>query len=344
MATRCVLHLVGSPTSGFYRELSELYARGCIEALADPQRYEFLVAHVSPDGGWRFPASLDPREIEAAEALSMSDAMGWINRQAIDVALPQMFCLPGMTAMRALLELLGLPYLGNRPLQMALTADKAKAKAIVAAAGVRVPHAELLHEGDAVAFSRPVVVKPNDSDNSDGVTLVRAAEDYPEALRAAFAHARQVLVEDYIEPGREMRCGIIERGGKLVCLPLQEYFLDRDTRPIRSKQHKLARDPAQQLSLTSKTAAESWIVDSDDPIVALVHDAARRCHAALDCRQYSLFDFRIDPQGCPWFLEAGLYCSFSPQSVLVTMAEAAGVPLREFFYESIENLCASASA
>lgn len=344
MATRCVLHLVGSPTNDFYRELSELYARGCIDALRDPRRYEFLVAHVSPDGRWRFPASLEPRAIEDAKALPISDAIGWINQQSIDAALPQMFCLPGMTDMRALLELLGLPYLGNRPLQMALTADKAKAKAIVAAAGVRVPSAELLEEGAATAFLRPVVVKPNDSDNSDGVTLVSVAEDYPDALRVAFAHSHQVLVEDYIAPGREVRCGVIERDGELICLPLQEYFLDRDTRPIRSKQHKLGRDQAQQLSLTSKTAAESWSVDGDDPIVALVHDAARRCHAALGCRQYSLFDFRIDPLGRPWFLEAGLYCSFSPQSVLVTMAEAAGLSLRQFFDESIENLSASVSA
>lgn len=341
MTMRRVLHLVGSPTSVFHRELSELYARGCIDALADPQRYEFLIAHVSPDGGWRFPTSLESSDVDAAETMSMTDAMRHIKCSAVDVALPQMFCLPGMTAMRALLELLGLRYLGNRPLQMALTADKAKAKAIVAAAGVRVPRAELLEEGSEAVFLRPVVVKPNDADNSDGVTLVRDPKDYPEALRAAFAHARQALVEDYIEPGREVRCGVIERDGALVCLPLQEYFLDRDTRPIRSKQHKLGRDQAQQLSLTSKTAAESWIVDGDDPIVAHVHEAARRCHAALGCRQYSLFDFRIDPQGCPWFLEAGLYCSFSPHSVVVTMAEAAGIPLRQFFHECIENLCAS---
>lgn len=58
-------------------------------------------------------------------------------------------------------------------------------------------------------------------------------------------------------------------------------------------------------------------------------DAALRCHAALGCRHYSLFDFRIDPTGRAWFLEAGLYCSFARQSVVAVMAAAAGISIQE---------------
>ena len=83
--------------------------------------------------------------------------------------------------------------------------------------------------------------------------------------------------------------------------------------------------------MTAKGNAQSWIVDIDDPIVADVWEAAKQCHRALGCQQYSLFDFRIDPNNKPWFIEAGLYCSFSPKSVLVTMMEAAETPLVDFF-------------
>ena len=34
----------------------------------------------------------------------------------------------------------------------------------------------------------------------------------------------------------------------------------------------------------------------------------------------TLFDFRVDPGGTPYFLEASLYCSYAPSSVLVVMA------------------------
>jgi D-alanine-D-alanine ligase len=149
-----------------------------------------------------------------------------------------------------------------------------------------------------------------------------------------------VLVEAYVALGREVRCGTVERGGEIVPLPLEEYFVDTNTRPIRRAVDKLKRSDRDDLTLVAKTASESWIVPTDDPIVPAVWDAARRCHAALGCRQYGLFDFRIDPQGRPFFLEAGLYCSFSPQSVVVTMMEAAGTPLRQFFAEAVEGLIA----
>jgi len=338
IAARRVLHLVGSPTSDFHRELSELYAGGCLAALDDDARLASTIAHVCPDGTWRFPASLSPRDIAAAPGLDIAQAMREIAGRDLEVALPQMFCRAGMTDYRALLEVLGLPYLGNRPLQMALCADKAKTKAIVAAAGVAVPHSRQYVAGERPALSLPAIVKPNDADNSDGVTLLRSAAGYGDAARRALEFSDTLLVEQYIEAGREVRCAVVERGARLQCLPLEEYRIHPEQRPVRVREHKLGRTDGGSLALTSKGAAESWIVAADDPIVERVHAAARACHEALGCRQYSLFDFRIDPDGKPWFLEAGLYCSFAPNSVVVTMMAAAGTPLNAFLAGAIDAL------
>ena len=255
----------------------------------------------------------------------------------IDIALPQMFCLSGMTTYRGLLDLLGITYLGNRPLQMALAADKSRARAVVRAAGVNVPAGEVLRLGDIPTLSLPVVVKPNDADNSEGVSLVRSIDQYPVALAGALVYSNSVLVEKYIALGREVRCGVIERQGVLSCLPLEEYRVDETDRPIRSREHKLKRNDANRLELAAKTQAESWIVKDDDPIVSAVWAAAKLCHTALGCRQYSLFDFRVDPNGIPFFLEGSLYCSFSPQSVMVTMMAAAGTPLPSFLDQTIDE-------
>ena len=62
---------------------------------------------------------------------------------------------------------------------------------------------------------------------------------------------------------------------------------------------------------------------------------------ALGCRHYSLFDFRIDPGGEPWFLEAGLYCSFANTSVLSVMAGAASISLCELFDTAVRQSTAS---
>jgi D-alanine-D-alanine ligase len=332
-----VLHLAGSAVSDFLGDLSRLYARDCLAATADPSRYEFHVAYVTQDGLWRFPADLSSSAIAAAPAVSLADAVGHLAALRPDVAVPQMFCLPGMTSYRALLEVLGLPYVGSPPDVMALAAHKAKAKAVVAAAGVRVPAGEVLARGDEPSLATPVVIKPEDGDNSLGTTLVRDRAGYAGALDAAFAHSDRALVESYIELGREVRCGAVVRDGELVCLPLEEYRVDPVTKPIRDHADKISRDGDGELKLVAKDHTRAWIVDPADPVTARVWDAARRCHTALGSRHYSLFDFRIDPAGQPWFLEAGLYCSFATQSVIAMMASAAGLPLPDLFAIAIRE-------
>jgi D-alanine-D-alanine ligase len=340
MARLRILHLVGSPTCPIYGELSVLYAAGCLHALDDPAQYEFVIALVTPDGSWRFPVSLERAAVDAAPAMGMAAALARLVQAGIDVAVPHLFCLAGMTHYRAVLGVLKIPYLGNRPLQMALAADKAMARHLVAAAGVRVPAAELLRRGDSLpplSLSLPVVVKPNDADNSDGLTLVHSSDAYPAAVALALSFSEQVLVESFIPLGREVRCGIVVEAGRLRLLPLEEYWLDANARPVRTRTDKLKRDDQQGLVLVAKEASQAWIVPMDDPIVPAVWEAARLCHTALGCEQYSLFDFRLDPQGRVWFLEAGLYCSFSPKSVLVSMVAAAGTPLSVFFRTAIDN-------
>lgn len=335
-----VLHLVGSATSEFYADLSRLYAADCLRATADPDRYEFHIAYVSPDGRWRFPATLDRTALAAASPMSLAPAVEHLGRLAPDVVVPQMFCLPGMTSYRALVELLGLPYVGNPPAVMALAVHKARAKAVVAAAGVPVPAGEVLRPGQRPSLAPPVVVKPVDADNSVGVTLVRDPGEYGPALAAAFQHADDALVETFVELGREVRCGILERDGRLVCLPLEEYAVDSVTKPVRDAADKLARRPSGDLRLVAKDETRAWIVDPADPVTTLVWDAALACHTALGCRHYSLFDFRVDRTGRPWFLEAGLYCSFARQSVIAVMAHAAGISVPELFDSALRQALA----
>ena len=332
-----VLHLAGSAVSDFLGDLSRLYAADCLEHTADPTRYEFHVAYVAPDRRWRFPDGLSREALAAAEPVPLAGAMQQLADLDADVALPQMFCLPGMTSYRALLDVAGIPYVGSPPGVMALAADKANAKAVVAAAGVRVPAGEVLRPGDQPCLDPPVVVKPVDGDNSLGTTLVRDRSGYPAALDAAFAHSGAALVESYVELGREVRCGIVVRDGELACLPLEEYNVDPDTKPIRGYADKIGRNEGGELSLVAKDASRAWIVDPADPLTRRVWAAARRCHRALGCRHYSLFDFRVDPAGQPWFLEAGLYCSFAEKSVIATMARAAGITLPSLFRIAIEQ-------
>jgi D-alanine-D-alanine ligase len=268
--------------------------------------------------------------------MSLFKAIEFLTARNIDLVLPQMFCIPGMTHYRSLLDLLKIPYIGNTPDIMAITAHKARAKAIVAAAGVKVPRGEILRSGDIPTIKPPAVVKPASSDNSLGVTLVKDATEYETALKTGFEYAKEVVVEEYIELGREVRCGIIVKDGELVGLPLEEYLVNSH-KPIRKYVDKLQQTDNGNLCFAAKDNIKSWIVNTHDPITQKVQEVAKKCHQALGCRHYSLFDFRIDPNGEPWFLEAGLYCSFAPKSVISSMAKATGIPLNELLIIAINE-------
>jgi D-alanine-D-alanine ligase len=330
MALR-VLHLVGSAVSEFLDDLSRLYARDCLETVGDAHRYAPVIAHVAPDRRWRFPVDLSDAAIAAAPACDAPAALARISELGIELVVPQMFCLPGMTEYRALFDVLKIPYLGNRPEVMAIGAHKARAKAIVAAAGVAVARGELVGVGELPVLAPPAVVKPVDGDNSLGMTLVCDRADYPAAVADACAHGSAALVEQYVELGREVRCGVLEQGGELSVLPLEEYAVDPGAKPVRDGADKLRRADGGGLALVAKDTSRAWIVDPADPICEAVAAAARRAHRALGCRHYSLFDFRIDRVGRPVFLEASLYCSFAHQSVISTMARAAGIATDDLF-------------
>lgn len=331
-----ILHLVGSAQNDFYCNLSRLYAQDCLTGIADQLLYDFEIAYITPDLLWRFPPSLSSEDIAITKPMSLFKAIEFLTARNIDLVLPQMFCIPGMTHYRSLLDLLKIPYIGNTPDIMAITAHKARAKAIVAAAGVKVPRGEILRSGDIPTIKPPAVVKPASSDNSLGVTLVKDATEYETALKTGFEYAKEVIVEEYIELGREVRCGIIVKDGELVGLPLEEYLVNSH-KPIRNYADKLQQGDDGNLYLTAKDNIKAWIVNTHDPITQKVQEVAKKCHQALGCRHYSLFDFRIDPNGEPWFLEAGLYCSFAPKSVISSMAKAAGIPLNELLIIAINE-------
>jgi D-alanine-D-alanine ligase len=326
-----LLHLVGSAVDEFGADLSRLYAEACLNSLRRVTDHVMHVAYVSPDGSWRFPRELTVRAIAQAPAMALAQAISQIRALGVDAMVPQMFCIPGMTTYRALFDELGIPYVGNSAEVMAVGVDKHQARSAVAAAGVAVPEAQVLGPGERPTLPYPIVVKPIDADNSVAVSLVRHPDDYDAAAAQALVYSRAVLAETYVALGREVRCGIIVRDGELLCLPLEEYAMDPGSKPIRSREDKLARAGSGELYLVAKDPSRAWIVADDHFLTQRVWAAARRCHLALGCRHYSLFDFRIDPDGQPWFLEAGLYCSYSPDSVIAVMASAVGIGLRQLF-------------
>jgi len=334
-----VVHHTGSPTSEEWADLSRLYGCAALRALraSTGDSFEHVVADVSPDGSWRFPTSLEPADLEQAPKLSLTEGLTALADMGAQIAVPQMFCQRGLTDHRSLLSTLGIASVGNPAAVMAMTIDKAITRAVIAAAGVAVPRATLVRRSDPLpVIDGPVVVKPVDGDNSSGVSLVDDQASLDAAVDRALVSSTAALVEEFIPLGREVRCGTVWHEGALQALPLEEYAVDAVSKPIRGEDDKLARPDGGDLQLMAKDVEHAWIVADDDPVVPAVHEVARAAHVALGCRHHGLIDLRIDPAGRPWFLEAGPYCSFAPESVVVTMAAAVGIDLGQLFLDAVD--------
>ena len=243
-----VLHFCGSCTSEYYKGVSMYYAAECLKSATEAGTFENFVAIVDLDNRWSFPEDLSEEAVAKAPKMVAGEAMRMITTAIRpDAVVPHMYCLPGMTTYRALFDVLELPMVGCTADVMALSTNKAQSRAVVEAAGVRVPKGELLRKGDRPTLTPPFILKPCKEDNSMGVSLVgkegkATAAEIDAALEEAFKFDDEVLCEEFVQLGREIRVGVVERpDGSLQMLECLEYFLTKE-HPVRLAHDKLNTD------------------------------------------------------------------------------------------------------
>src|ERR1700756_3082318 len=115
---------------------------------------------------------------------------------------------------QGVLETLGLRYTHSGLLASALAMDKAKSKAVLAAAGVTVPGGGLFHRFDVArehVLAPPYVVKPNAEGYSVGVFLVFDGANRPpqEVVAPGWTFGEEVMVEPYVA-GKELAVGVMD--------------------------------------------------------------------------------------------------------------------------------------
>ncbi len=185
----------------------------------DPARFALDPGHLPEvvDNGSRvhWPESARSRE------LTVTDATGERSLGEVDVVFPILHGRFGEDGtVQGLLELLGLPYVGNGVLASAVGMDKHFTKTVLEGAGISVApwvtltRAALDHDPElwkrrVHGLGLPVFVKPARAGSSVGVTKVDDWSGLHAALDAAFVEDRTVLVEAAMT-GRELECGVLQ--------------------------------------------------------------------------------------------------------------------------------------
>ena len=229
-------------------------------------------------------------------------------------------------AIRQVLELLGVPYVGARPAACRIAFDKPCAKAAVSAVGiptprsVSLPHTTFRDLGagrvlDAIVakLRLPVFVKPARGGSALGASVVRNASELPEAMVACYAYGDTALIEQYVD-GVEVAVSVLDTGSGPVALPVVEIAPEHGVYDYRARYSA----GATQFHVPARLAPEP---------AGAATDIAIRAHEALGLRDISRTDLIVDDSGIPWFLEVNVAPGMTETSLLPIAAAAADVDL-----------------
>jgi D-alanine-D-alanine ligase len=226
-------------------------------------------------------------------------------------------------AIREILGLLGVPYVGSTADACRLAFDKPVAKALVAAAGLATPESvtlprETFHDlGAGAVLDRivarlglPLFVKPARGGSALGAGPVRTSGELPAAMISCFAYGDTALVERLVQ-GTEVAVGVIDLGDGPQALPAVEIV------PAGGWFDYAARYTAGR----TEYYAPARLSDAAARAVAA---AAVTAHRALGLRDLSRSDLIVDPDGQVLFLEANVAPGMTDTSTLPMALEAAG--------------------
>ncbi|MEP6696741.1 MAG: D-alanine--D-alanine ligase [Pseudonocardiales bacterium] len=237
-------------------------------------------------------------------------------------------------ALRDVLDLVGVPYVGSTAAACRLAWDKPCAKSalvtdgLLTPEGVALPHATFRELGAEAVLERlvarlglPLMVKPAQGGSAMGAQVVTRADELPAAMVGCFGYGETALVERFIA-GAEVAVSVIETAEGPLALPAVEIV------PAQGVNDYQARYVA---------GMSTWHAParlSDDTSAALAK-VALRVHEVLGLRDLSRVDAIIDPDGQIYVLEANVAPGMTETSLLPLAVEAAGWDLSQVCYDLV---------
>lgn len=127
-------------------------------------------------------------------------------------------------------DMLGIPYVGCDAAVSALTFNKNLCNKFLAAHGVHMAESIRLFKNEEFSVDNiikkigiPCFVKPCNSGSSVGVSKVNTQQELIPAIKNAFLHDDQLIIERFIK-GREITCGVMSIQGKIQALAITEVI------------------------------------------------------------------------------------------------------------------------
>ncbi|HCA3243056.1 TPA: D-alanine--D-alanine ligase [Escherichia coli] len=264
---------------------------------------------------------VDPKEVDVTQLKSMGF-------QKVFIALHGRGGEDG--TLQGMLELMGLPYTGSGVMASALSMDKLRSKLLWQGAGLPVaPWVALTRAefekglsdkqlAEISALGLPVIVKPSREGSSVGMSKVVAENALQDALRLAFQHDEEVLIEKWLS-GPEFTVAILgEEILPSIRIQPSGTFYDYEA--------KYLSDETQYFCPACLEASQ------EANLQALVLKA----WTTLGCKGWGRIDVMLDSDGQFYLLEANTSPGMTSHSLVPMAARQAGMSFSQLVVRILE--------
>lgn len=229
-----------------------------------------------------------------------------------------------------LLDTHAIPYTGSGRFASAMAMNKAAAKGMLAAHGIKTPYYRLLRREENVSvprlasalhrsFPQPCIVKPLAKGSSVGTAVAGTLSEMIDALDNGFAVSDVLLIEEFLR-GREATCAVVDnfRGERHYALLPIEIIPPQES-PFFDYYAKYS-------GKTREICPGNFSQKEKDELQEL----SKRIHTALGLRHYSRSDFIVHPRRGIYFLEVNTLPGLTEESLLPKALSAVGCSLPQF--------------
>ncbi|AHB13338.1 D-alanine--D-alanine ligase [Dehalococcoides mccartyi] len=214
----------------------------------------------------------------------------------------------------SILEMLDIPYTGSDPQTLAICLDKPLTKKLVASAGIKTARWQLVNNCEELSaidwsgFPLPAFLKPACEGSSKGVRFASRAESIDEIMSMAAdlltTYEQPVLIEEFIN-GEEITVGVIGNTSPEVLGIMRVVPKTKTDYFVYSIEVKRNWQQMVEYEVPAALPGET---------LARIEKATLDAYKVLECRDLCRMDFRISPDGVPYFLEVNPLPGLNPVS------------------------------